>query len=214
MNSLPITQEEPAGFWLWVFPDHSDRREVIDYIKDAPLLRGELPSAGAGQLIFTSMIDVMDRHILAAINSGELTEIEMDAFQVKGKGFEAFLTFNGFTHSVIKRLATMERTKAVRVVKSLDVEGNDLLVAAIKSLNDEAVEAILAVTSETVNARVSNSPYHYSSGQRPLHMAIQWEVPYRIFALLVSNGANPALTNSKGISAMKLLEYSQGSMRG
>ncbi len=115
MNSLPITQEEPAGFWSWVFPDHSDRREVIDYIKNAPLLGGELPSAGAGQLISTSMIDVMDRHILAAINSGGLTEVEMDEFQVKGKGFEAFLTFNGFTHSVVKRLATMERAKAVSV---------------------------------------------------------------------------------------------------
>ena len=207
LNSLPVTQEEPAGIWSWIFPDHSDRREVIDYIKDVPRLKGQLPSAGTGPLISTSMIDVMDRHILAAMDSGELTDIEMDNFQVKGKGFEAFLTFNGFTRSVVKRLATMDRAKAIRVVKTLDVEGNDLLVAAIKSLNDEAVEAILAVTSETVNARVSKSPYHYSSGQRPLHMAIQWEVPYRIFALLVSNGANPGLTNSRGVSAMKLLEY-------
>lgn len=198
LNSLPITQDEMA---------YSAYREIIDYIERAPLIMGEILSAGAGQQISTSMIDMMDRYIFAAMAGGGLTKKRMDQFQIKGKGFEAFLTFNGFTKSLVERLATMDRAQAIKVVKTLDLEGNDLLVAAIKSLNDEAVEAILKVTSETVNAQVSDNPYHYSRGQRPLHMAIQWEVPDRIFELLVRYGANPALTNSKGTSARKLLEY-------
>ncbi len=184
-----------------------DLHLATHYIKEAPLILGELPSAGSGAVISTNMTDAMDEQIAQAISSGEISEQVMENFWVKGKGFEAFLTFNGFTDSLVKRLSTLEHTKAVKVVKTQDFEGNDLLAAAIKSLNDEAVEAILDVSSETVNRMVPLGRFHYSTGQRPLHMAVQWEAPYRIFELLITHGANPNLTNGSGTTATRLLDY-------
>ena len=198
---------QPQSLWQNLFHWQGDLRLAINYIQEAPLLRNDLPSAGSGTLISTNMIDVMDKHMVQAISSGDLSEQVMEDFWVKGRGFEAFLTFNGFSASLTKRLSTMEKSKAINVVKTLDLEGNDLLVAAIKSLNHEAVETILAITSDTVNSMVPKGSFHYSIGQRPLHMAIQWEVPYRIFELLVTSGANPNLTNASGTTAKRLLEY-------
>ncbi len=206
LPEIGLDQNADGGFWSWFFPGPSARQDVIDYIKSVPLITGEIPSAGSAELIAISMVDEIDGHLLAAMDSRELGEIDMDEFWVKGRGFEAFLTFNGFTKSVVKRLKTMDQAKAVKVVKTLDAEGNDLLAAAIKSLNDDVVKEVLKVSSDTVNSKVPDSPYHYSSGQLPLHMAIQWGAPYRVFELLVSHGANPKQVNSYGVSPHQLLE--------
>lgn len=179
-----------------------------EYLESVPLAEELLPEAGRAELIEISMVDVMDKALLDALKTEELSERAMEQFYVKGKGFEAFLAFNGFTQTLVERLGSMSREKAVAAVNRLDVEGNDLLVAAIKSLNSDAVEAVLNVTSERVNAQVSSDmPWHYSKGQRPLHIAIQWNVPVRIFELLVGKGADPEMKNGSGTSARWLLEY-------
>lgn len=178
------------------------------YLESVPLADKTLPEAGRAPLIATALVDVMDAALLDALESGALSDALLQRFYIKGKGFEAFLAFNGLTRTLVKRLQSMDRESAIAAVNRLDGEGNDLLVAAIKSLNAQAVAAILAITADGVNRAVSSdNPWHYSKGQRPLHMAIQWNVPLRIFELLISHGADPELKNGSGTSARWLLEY-------
>ena len=83
-------------------------------------------------------------------------------------------------------------------------------MAAIKSYNEKLVATILGISNARVNAMVADTPYTYSQGQRPLHIAIQWGVPFPVFEVLIRHGADPSLPNLSGTSARQLLKYYEG----
>ncbi|MDP0561713.1 MAG: hypothetical protein QS721_05015 [Candidatus Endonucleobacter sp. (ex Gigantidas childressi)] len=204
LSSLPPESLfEDIGVFEGLF---KNKMPVEEYFNKASLL-DDISSTGTAALIDVIMIDAMDDALLEALKSNELTDNKMDAFYSKGKWFEPFLAFNGFTKTLAWRLNSMDDKKALAAVTKIDLQGNDLLIAAIKSLDEKAVDAILKVSNARVNEMIADAPHHYSKGKRPLHIAIQWDVPVSIFKLLILNGANPSLPNSSGTSALRLLWY-------
>ena len=215
-KALPKDEEERQkilNHTLVSFDDHlitpSDNQfqELTDYIENAVLIEKPIPTAGKGNLITLDIVDTIDKQIITAIESGQLSEETLVNFKSEGKSFESFLAFNGFNNSLKKRLESMDALKARELIEKKDTSGNDLLISAIKSSNAEAVETVLKINSGTINSTISNQPNHYNPGKRPLHIAILWNVDYSIFKLLIIYGANPDLKSSTGYSAFDYLNF-------
>ena len=182
--------------------------ELVNYISSVPIIEVPVARAESGDLIDTDMVVEMDQAILAAMDGPgrKLSEWHMRHFFIQGKGFEAFLAFNGFFNSLRERLVTMDIRLSADVINRPDREGNDLLVATIKSLNTKAVETVLSLNHDTVNNMIDDKPHYYSGGKRPLHIAIQWQVPVEIFQRLIDYGADPKLPSKDGRTPLELLD--------
>ncbi len=136
-----------------------------------------------------NMGDQMDDALYRAMMAGVLTPDHMDSYKVHGKWYEHFLAFNGFSSSLSYRLRTLPKDEDKIIVEARDDTGNDLLVAAIKSLNIDTVRVVLKVSSANINKPVPQHPDYYSSGDTPMTIARKWQVPTPIIELLKSYGA-------------------------
>ncbi|KEQ18548.1 hypothetical protein [Endozoicomonas numazuensis] len=141
------------------------------------------------ELIEPDMGDQLDNALYRAMMAGVLTPDHMDSFKVHGKWYEHFLAFNGFSSSLSYRLRTLPQDEAKIIVEARDDTGNDLLLAAIKSLNIDTVRVVLKVSSANINAPVPQHPDYYSSGDTPMTIARKWQVPKSIIELLKAYGA-------------------------
>ena len=80
--------------------------------------------------------------------------------------FRSLLTY-------FRRLDDLPPDQANERISRVDLEGNDLLVATtIKSLNADAVKAVLELNKNSVNSMIPVKPHYYSAGKRPLHIAV------------------------------------------
>lgn len=131
-----------------------------------------------------NMIEAIDRAFLNAMATGKLSEKLMDSFRIHGKWFEHFLAFNGFHRTLSARLKSLSRKDGRTISLARDDEGNDLLIAAIKSKSLETVKAALSITRESIRTPVPNEPGYYSAGQTPLGIAEKWGVSDEIIKLL------------------------------
>jgi hypothetical protein len=142
-----------------------------------------------GELIKQDMTHVMDKALYHSMLADRLTPALMDSFKIHGRWFEHFLAFNGFSVSLNKRLEMLELKEAKIIVEARDDEGNDLLLAAIKSKNIDVVRAVLKVSSAHINTPVPKHPDYYSVGNTPLVIARKWRVSEEIIKLLQTYGA-------------------------
>ena len=183
------------------------RAQVLEYLQNAPLAAFPLQEAVISDSIVLNMTEQVDQQLLIAMQQGTLSTEVMDAYSSKSKSFESFLAFNGFSEALNYRLQQIHNGHE-RVIER-DAEGNDSLIAAIKSLNANVVRVVLAQNPTAVNSIVPVERYFYSAGRRPLHIAIQWQAPYAVFEQLIQYGADASLKDSRGNSATQLLRYYQ-----
>ena len=141
------------------------------------------------ELIEPDMSEQMDDALYQAMMAGILTPDHMDSFKVHGKWYEHFLAFNGFSSSLSYRLRTLPKDEAKIIVEARDDTGNDLLLAAIKSLNIDTIRVVLKVSKANINVPVPPHPDYYSSGDTPMTIARKWQAPKAIIELLKSYGA-------------------------
>ena len=153
----------------------------------------------------TEMIEMIDRELLAAIKGGEIPPAFVTAYSSHGTPLPHYLTFNGFTNSLQE---VLKGPRGPILVKRRDRTCNDLLTSAIKSLNVEAVDIVLATTASEINRVTPNLPDCYSGGDYPLHIAVKWKVPDEVFASLLRHGARESLNlrNSSGFTPAELVE--------
>ena len=162
-------------------------------------LKEPVKRAVKGAQTDTQMIAIADKALLGALASGRLTPGDIRAFRSREKNFAGFLTFNGFSETLHYVLNTVfDSEEAGRIVSTRDENGNDLLLAAIKSLDAEVVRTVLETGYADANAMVPDRAGYASRGDRPLHVAVKWKVRPEIFQLLLQAGANPALNNAAG----------------
>ena len=194
------------------FPSSSTR--LIQYFRASPLVNLPLWSSNKGDPVETDMLTEMDHDLFSAMTgpSPKLNADIMAKFSANGKDFETFLANNGFTKALVQRLSNMPASTAMAQIKEMDSVGNDLLVASIKSLNSEAVEAVLKINASTINKRIPAEPFYDNKGLRPLHIAILQQAPNRIFHLLFKYGADATLTDSNYETPLTFLnkQHKQG----
>ncbi|CAM3472696.1 ankyrin repeat domain-containing protein [Parendozoicomonas haliclonae] len=183
------------------------RRQAFLRRLDAPeaIYSGAWQQAAPARQVETEMIDVMDREIIAAIEGGELPPSFIAAFSCHGTPLPHYLSFNGMTKSLNMIL---EQGNGVELARLRDRTGNDLLTAAIKSLNVDAVRAVLNVYPQAVVQITPNLPNYYSAGDYPLHIAVKWMVSDEIFALLLKHGGSDSLNkrNKSGQTPLEMVE--------
>ncbi|MTI14071.1 ankyrin repeat domain-containing protein [Sansalvadorimonas verongulae] len=161
-----------------------------------------------GQPIDIYMIGVMSDALTVAMKSGDIGTTDIINFNVHGMPLAHFTTFNGMTGALQYILENIPKASATYQVKRRDRTGNDLITAAIKSLNVEALRMVLSTSSETINTKTPSLPVYYSQGHTPLHIAVMWEAPDEMFSLLFEYGAAESLniTNNSGLTPMDVLE--------
>ncbi len=224
--SWPLRGFELAWNYKARFKDDQQRKELIEYLTKretspqdyarlqtminkfnaSDAINGkETITAKPARSVDIDMIDVMDRALLDAIYGGQLPRAYLATFSCHGMPLAHYLTFNGMTYT-LKLL--LSRAGAGGLVLQRDRTGNDLLSAAIKSLNVEIVKLVLETSIAGINRAIPDRDDYYSAGDYPLHLAIKWEVSDEIFALLFKYGARKslALKNSSGLTPFELLE--------
>ncbi|WP_281648422.1 hypothetical protein [Parendozoicomonas sp. Alg238-R29] len=161
-----------------------------------------------GQPVETYMIGVMDAALKDAMINEKLSSFDAINFNVHGIPLVHYLTFNGMTETLGHILSSLPRSAAIYQAKRRDRTGNDLITAAIKSLNAKALRIALTTSSNNINAKTPSLPVYYSKGSTPLHIAVQWEAPDEIFTLLFEYGAKGSLetTNDYGLTPEQVLE--------
>ena len=140
--------------------------------------------ARKADLINIDLVQAIDYTLEQAIIDGRLSQSTMDAFTVHGKTFEVFLAFNGFDSTLNRRLKKMTPELRRETTLKRDAEGNDLLLAAIKSKNANAVRLALSITTENVTTVVPRGQGYYSEGDTPMDVARKWAVSEDIVTLL------------------------------
>ncbi|MCL6271161.1 hypothetical protein M3P05_14640 [Sansalvadorimonas sp. 2012CJ34-2] len=194
-------------------PDDYSRLQTFLNRLDAPgaIYKGKRVEAKPSRQIETEMINVIDQEIIAAIQGGELPPAFIAAFSSHGTPLPHYLSFNGMTKSL---KLILERGNGAEMARRRERTGNDLLTAAIKSLNVEAVRAVLSIYPQAVKQVTPDLPNYYSAGDYPLHIAVKWEVPDEIFALLFDNGGRESLLlrNKSGQTPPEVVEswYANG----
>ena len=155
------------------------------------------------------MIGVMDTALIEAIKADDLAITDVKNFNVHGMPLTHYLTFNGMTQSLSHILETLPKSEAIAQANRRDRTGNDLITAAIKSLNVEALQVALTTSSSQINTMTPAFAGYYSQGKTPLHIAVQWQVPNEVFSLLFSYGASDSLVipdTKHGLTPMGMLD--------
>ena len=155
-------------------------------------------TARKADLIDIDLVQSIDYSLEQAIIDGRLSQKDMDDFTVHGKTFEGFLAFNGFDSTLARRLKKMTPENRRQTALKRDREGNDLLLAAIKSKNVNAVKLALGVTKENVSTVVPRGQGYYSEGDTPMTVADKWEVSDEIVQLLEAAIVSGAIDNGLG----------------
>ena len=188
--------------WLYQLLQQSQNQNVRDRISDLVQKLGvRLPphiiwvdkTAQKADLIDIDLVEAIDNALEQAIIDNKLTRETLDQFTVHGKNFGGFLAFNGFDGTLARHLKKMTSEQQREAVLKRDAEGNDLLLAAIKSKNVNAVKLALDVTTANVTAVVPSGQGFYSEGDTPMDVARKWQVSEAITQLLENAIAQPIL---------------------
>ena len=160
-----------------------------------------------GKPIDIYMIGIMSDALKAAMLSGEISTTDMIHFNVHGMPLVHFATFNGMTGALQHILYSLPSASAAYQVKRRDRTGNDLITSAIKSMNADALQVVLSTSNEAINTKVPSLPVYYTQGQTPLHIAVMWKAPDKIFSLLFEYGAADSLyiKNNRGQTPRDIL---------
>lgn len=140
--------------------------------------------ARKADLIDIDLADMMDQALLKAVIDGRLATQTLNDFRIHGKTFAGFVAFNGFDATLERWLGSVTPEQAREIVLKRDLEGNDLLLAAIKGKNANAVRLALSVTTENVNTVVPRGQDYSSEGNTPMDVARKWQVPEEIIEML------------------------------
>lgn len=144
--------------------------------------------------IYTDSLEEIDRHLLYAIEHNQLTQEDIDAFQIHGRNFYHFLAFNGFNQTIkyLMRygLAPEFAKEAVALRNST---GYDMLLAAIHGNNADAVREVLKVSDLSVNLKVPSFDGYENRGKKPLDLAKEWQASPEVIKVLLRNGATPLI---------------------
>ncbi len=154
------------------------------------------------------MIGEMDNALLGAIKNQQLTMEHIEQFNVHGMYLPHYLTFNSMTSSLDYILKALPPAEAENWITKRDRTGNDLIIAAIKSLNPNLLRKILSYSSDNLNIPVPDTEGYYSRGDTPLHIAIKWHSSEEIFDILFEFGASKSLEieNSFGFTPEQMLD--------
>lgn len=145
---------------------------------------------GKPETIYTDMLKELDHYILYAIEHNQLTQEDMDSFRVHGRSFYHFLAFNGFNQSIkylLRYWFAPEHAK--EIVGKRDVNGYDMLLAAIHGNSPGAVIEILKANNEPVNLKVPGFKGYKNKGEKPLDLAVKWQSSPEVIEILKKNGA-------------------------
>ena len=143
-------------------------------------------------MVHTSMADSMDRYIRYYMENGYLSPEDMNGFEVNGRRFEHFLAINGFSESLEYRLHyNLSKKQAENRIFIRDTRGNDVLQAAIQSLNYDTVQTVLKLSNYNINQRIPKFPNYENGGDKPLDTARRLQASPALIKLLISYKANP-----------------------
>ncbi|KEQ18760.1 hypothetical protein [Endozoicomonas numazuensis] len=200
-GALPRTKKEKNIVRKYLLQRNADNDTLINHFDSLSVIENPLRKPSKGNFIETNMMDEMDADLLRSM-TGEfplLNQVVIDSFSQQGKNFESFLAFNGFSKSLAYRLQNMPFEQAEAVVMQRDSSGNDLLLAAIKSLNSDTVEVVLETTYATINTPVPHKKQYYTPGLRPWHIADLWEAPKEIKKLLIQYGVDKSADHTAAV---------------
>lgn len=153
--------------------------------------RASFKRAEASYRVHVNMADTMDRYLRYYMETGYLSQRDMNAFEVHGKRFEHFLAINGFAKSLEYRLHySLQKKLAENRVYIRDTKGNDVLQAAIQSRSHDTVRTVLKLSSSAVNQQIPNRPDYENKGDRPLDTARRLKAK-DLIELLISYNAYP-----------------------
>lgn len=146
----------------------------------------------ASYLIPVSMAKTMDNYLRYYMETGYLSRSDMDAFEIHGRRFEHFLAINGFSESLEYRLHyNLPKRQAENRIFIRDSRGDDVLQAAIRSLNYDTIQTVLKLSNYGVNQKIPNRPSYKNSGDEPLDTARRLHASEDLIKLLISYNANP-----------------------
>ena len=160
------------------------------------------------RLVDTYMIGVMDQALLDSMRNQLLVNDHISQFNAHGMHLPHYLTFNGMTRSLYYILDSLPPADAAELVIKRDRTGNDLVLAAIKSLDPELLGKVLSLSAEHINESVPDQEGYYSRGDTPLHIAIKWNSSEAVFNQLFKYGAEKSLEteNGDGFTPVQLLD--------